>query len=80
MIFRYNAAEILAKITAKWADITTVTKYKDAVLDMFITGDGEVELIEINCGGNGWGPAGSSLFQWAEINAIPPGKCVFAYY
>jgi hypothetical protein len=80
MMFRYNADDILAKITAKWNDITTVTKYKDAVLDMFITGDGEVELIEINCGGNGWGPAGSSLFQWAEINAVPTCKCIFAYY
>lgn len=80
MIFRHNAADILAKITTKWLAITTITQYKDAVLDMFITGDGEVKLIEINCGGNGWGPAGSSLFQWREINAIPQGKCVFAYY
>ena len=80
MMFRYNAADILDKITATWSDITSVTNYKDAVLDMFITGDGEVELIEINCGGNGWGPAGSSLFQWHEINAIQEDKCVFAYY
>lgn len=80
MMFQYNGADILDKITGIWQQIQTHTKYTDAVLDMFITGDGEVELIEVNCGGNGWGPAGSSLFKWHEINAIEPGTCVFAYY
>jgi hypothetical protein len=80
MMFQYNAAGILEKISEVWRQIDSSTKYKDAVLDMFITNDGDVELIEVNCGGTGWGPAGSSLFQWSEINAIEPGTCVFASY
>lgn len=81
MMFRSKITtdEILDKITTKWKQISMITGYKDAVLDMFITSDCDVELIEINCGGNGWGPAGSSLFQWQEINEIPDGKCVFAF-
>ena len=81
MIFRYSAADILEQIREWWYS-TGVQQlgYQDAVLDMYITPDSKVELIEINCGGNGWGPAGSSLFTWSEINSIPKGKCVFAYY
>jgi hypothetical protein len=81
MIFRYSAADILDQIREWWYS-TEVQQlgYQDAVLDMYITPDSKVELIEINCGGNGWGPAGSSLFTWAEINSVPKGKCVFAYY
>ena len=81
MIFRYSAADILDQIREWWAQPEVQQlAYQDAVLDMYITGEGQVELIEINCGGNGWGPAGSSLFTWSEINSIPEGKCVFAYY
>lgn len=81
MIFKYSAADILDQIREWWYS-TEVQQlgYQDAVLDMYITPDSRVELIEINCGGNGWCPAGSSLFTWAEINSIPDGKCVFAYY
>lgn len=79
-MFQYNAFGILEKITDVWQQIQSCTSYKDAVLDMFITCEGDVKLIEVNCGGTGWGPAGSSLFQWTEINAIEPGTCVFASY
>jgi len=81
IIFRYSAADILDQIREWWYS-TEVQQlgYQDAVLDMYITPDSRIELIEINCGGNGWGPAGSSLFTWSEINSIPEGKCVFAYY
>ncbi len=68
------------KIADKWHEIQQCTKYQDAVLDMYVTPSGDVELIEVNCGGSGWGPAGSSLFTWAEINAVPDGECVMAYY
>lgn len=81
MIFRYSAADILDQIREWWQQPKVQQLgYLDAVLDMYITPDSRVELIEINCGGNGWGPAGSSLFTWSEINSIPAGKCVFAYY
>jgi hypothetical protein len=40
--------------------------------DAYITGDINVELIEINSEMFGWGPAGSSLFSW-KYN--PPPKC-----
>ena len=81
MIFRYSAADILDQIREWWQrPEVQQLGYHDAVLDMYITPDSRVELIEINCGGNGWGPAGSSLFTWSEINSIPEGKCVFAYY
>jgi hypothetical protein len=81
MLFRYSAADILDQIQEWWQrPEVQQLGYLDAVLDMYITPDSQVELIEINCGGNGWGPAGSSLFTWSEINSIPAGKCVFAYY
>ena len=81
MIFRYSAADILDQIREWWYS-TEVQQlaYQDAVLDMYITPDSKVELIEINCGGNGWGPAGSSLLTWNEINSVQEGKCMFAYY
>jgi hypothetical protein len=68
------------KIADKWHEIQQCTKYQDAVLDMYVTPSGDVELIEVNCGGSGWGPAGSSLFTWAEINAVTDGECIMAYY
>ena len=81
MIFRYSAADILDQIQEWWQrPEVQQLGYLDAVLDMYITPDSRVELVEINCGGTGWGPAGSSLFTWSEINSIPAGKCVFAYY
>lgn len=81
MLFRYSAADILDQIQEWWLrPEVQQLGYLDAVLDMYITPDSRVELIEINCGGNGWGPAGSSLFTWSEINNIPAGECVFAYY
>lgn len=78
MLMTYNSKDIIDKIKSKWDSMSNL-KYSDAVLDMFINGDGDAELIEVNCGGNGWGPAGSSLFTWDEINSIPYGKCILAY-
>ncbi len=80
MMFQYQSEEIYQKINDWWqrSEVQQLG-YTDAVLDMYITPECEVELIEINCGGNGWGPAGSSLLTWAEINSVPEGECVFAY-
>jgi hypothetical protein len=81
MIFWYQHQEIYQKINDWWQQPEVQQLgYQDAVLDMYITPECEVELIEINCGGNGWGPAGSSLFTWSEINSVPEGECLFAYY
>jgi len=81
MMFQYQSEEIYQKINDwwQWPEVQQLG-YLDAVLDMYITPECEVELIEINCGGNGWGPAGSSLLTWSEINSVPEGECVFAYY
>ena len=81
MMFQYQSEEIYQKINDWWQrPEVQQLGYQDAVLDMYITPDCEVELIEINCGGNGWGPAGSSLLTWSEINSVPEGECLFAYY
>lgn len=80
MIMTGDPEGLYDSIQKKWSEIQQLTKYEDAVLDMYVTPDGEVELIEVNCGGNGWGPAGSSLFTWSEINTVSDGECIMAYY
>jgi hypothetical protein len=80
MIMTGDPEALYDSIQKKWSEIQRLTNYEDAVLDMYVTPDGEVELIEVNCGGNGWGPAGSSLFTWSEINTVPDGECIMAYY
>ena len=80
MIMSSDPESLYQTIEKKWSEIQQCTKYEDAVLDMYVTPAGDVELIEVNCGGNGWGPAGSSLFTWSEINEVPDGECIMAYY
>lgn len=80
-----QAESIREKIEEFWKWSKQHHKYTNAVLDMYVDMDDEmddnysVHLIEINPG-SGWSPGASSLFTWQELYALhAKNECEFRY-